>query len=45
LLLAELFDGVGLSIAEREGTLIAAGVALKSQDPFSLATTKLVVVA
>jgi hypothetical protein len=33
LLLAELFDGVGLSIAERDGKLIAIGVVLKLQEP------------
>ena len=32
LLLAELFDGVGLSIAERDGKHIAIGVALKLQQ-------------
>lgn len=31
LLLAELFDGVGLSIAERDGRLMAVGVSLKPQ--------------
>jgi hypothetical protein len=33
LLLAEMFDGAGLSIAERAGELIAIGVALKLQQP------------
>jgi hypothetical protein len=31
LLLAELFDGAGLSIAEREGKLMAVGVSLKEE--------------
>ena len=33
LLLADLFDGAGLSIAERSGKLMAVGVALKSAAP------------
>jgi hypothetical protein len=33
LLLAELFDGAGLSIQERDGKLIAIGVALELQEP------------
>jgi hypothetical protein len=32
LLLAELFDGAGLSIAERDGRLMAVGVSLKTQE-------------
>jgi hypothetical protein len=39
LLLAELFDGVGLSVAERDGRLMAVGVSLRAQEPARLVTT------
>jgi hypothetical protein len=41
LLLAELFDGAGLSIAERDGRLMAVGVSLQSQEPALLIATSL----